>query len=90
MITMGSEPIPLPYRSWDEVPPEHLRAIVQINTETMDDAQAPPTPTPPTCGSKCCTILNDFRFRIALIFIIGALKAIADAIHRNQNAITDI
>lgn len=33
MIAMGSEPIPLPYRSWDEVP----LTIVSINSEATND-----------------------------------------------------
>lgn len=34
MITMGSAPIPLPYRSWDEVPPDQLQTIESINQNT--------------------------------------------------------
>lgn len=31
---MGSAPIPLPYRSWDEVPPDQLQTIESINENT--------------------------------------------------------
>lgn len=31
MITMGSAPIPLPYKSWDEVQPDQLQTIQSIN-----------------------------------------------------------
>lgn len=78
MITMGSKPIPLPYRSWDEVPPDQLQTIASINQSHATNAIAPER------NWKKKTFMGIKLGTIVTIIII-ILKSIALAENRRED-----
>lgn len=68
---MGSEPIPLPYRSWDEVPPDRLQTIVTMNSDSTNTGMAPPVKR--STGKTFMGI----KYGTILIIILAFMRGIA-------------
>lgn len=87
MITMGSKPIPLPYRSWDEVSPDQLQTIESINGPSSDTNPA----VAPGRKWKDKTIVGVKYGTIVavLMLILKFFAAIGKAEHRRSRFRTD-